>query len=129
MLKQIWQGLIGEEEHSTSIDKKKEKSVKLPPLSDKEYQKLFFRLLAGISQDWGQTQVLRHLGDRVNDRFFLAWLREYRRSSQQNIQENKQLGLQLLKLSQSTGGEIGEIIADLSKDYLQSPQKKLVEIT
>jgi tetratricopeptide (TPR) repeat protein/CHAT domain-containing protein len=79
------------------------------------------QLLAGVSQGWTQSQVLQHLGNRVNDRFLRAWLREYGRSLRQLPEADHQLAWQLVQLSRVGCGELGEIAAEIGRDLLSKP--------
>ncbi|NEO99286.1 MAG: tetratricopeptide repeat protein [Symploca sp. SIO2E9] len=86
-----------------------------------EYQQLLEKLLAGVSQGWNQALVLEHLGSRVDDRFFRAWLRDYGGRLRQLPEANHQLAWQLVRLSRVGCGEIGEIAAEIGRDLLSKP--------
>jgi len=92
--------------------------VKLQRLSDADYQRLFEQLLTGVSQGWNPEQVSQHLGHRINDRYFRAWLLEYGKQLRQLPEVDHRLACKLLQLSRLGCGELGEIAADIGRDLL-----------
>ncbi|MBD1920115.1 CHAT domain-containing protein [Microcoleus sp. FACHB-831] len=122
MLRGIWRRLVRFLRRLLGI--RGDNAVKIERLSDREYEQLFANLLTGVSQNWNQSQILQHLGDRVNDRFFKNWLREYGRKLRQLPDADHQLAWRMVNLSRVGCGEVGEIAADIGRDLLAKPVGK-----
>ena len=88
------------------LKRRRHQRVKLQRLSDADYQQLFEQLLTGVSQGWNPEQVSQHLGHRINDRYFRAWLLEYGKQLRQLPEADHRLALQLLQLSRLGCGEL-----------------------
>ncbi|MEB3281008.1 MAG: hypothetical protein VKK42_18995 [Lyngbya sp.] len=82
------------------------------PLSDTGYEALFLHLLEGVEQGWERTQVLDHLGNRINDRFLHSWLQRFGRRLMESPFSQTELAERMIKLGQIDCGEIGKISAE-----------------
>ena len=129
MVKRFWRWLVRliQPILPPCLKRRKYQRVKLQRLSDADYQQLFEQLLTGVSQGWKPEQVSQHLGHRINDRYFRAWLLEYGKQLRQLPEADHRLACQLLQLSRLGCGELGEIAADIGRDLLAKPAGKREE--
>ncbi|MEQ9354082.1 CHAT domain-containing protein [Coleofasciculus chthonoplastes] len=102
--------------------------MKRQRLSDTDYQQLFGQLLTRVSQGWNSQEVFQHLGHRMNDRYFKAWLREYGKRLRKLPDADHQLASQLVRLSRVGCGELGEIAAEIGRELLMKPAGKGEEV-
>ncbi|MFP5270101.1 MAG: tetratricopeptide repeat protein [Coleofasciculus sp.] len=130
MVKQFWRWLIRliQPILPPFLKQKPHRRVKRQPLSDADYQQLFGQLLTGVSQGWNSEEVFQHLGHRMNDRYFKAWLREYGKQLLKLPEADHQLASQLVRLSRVGCGELGEIAAEIGRDLLMKPAGKGEEV-
>ncbi|WP_446415741.1 CHAT domain-containing protein [Coleofasciculus sp.] len=130
MVKQFWRWLIRliQPILPPFLKQKPHRRVKRQRLSDADYQQLFRQLLTGVSQGWNSEQVFQHLGHRMNDRYFKAWLREYGKRLRKLPEADHQLASQLVRLSRVGCGELGEIAAEIGRDLLIKPAGKGEEV-
>ena len=129
MVKRFWRWLVRliQPILPPCLKRRRHQRVKLQRLNDGDYQQLFEQLLTGVSQGWKPEQVSQHLGHRISDRYFRAWLLEYGQQLQQLPEADHQLACQLLQLSRLGCGELGEIAADIGRDLLAKPVGKSEE--
>ncbi|MBE9130284.1 hypothetical protein IQ258_30180, partial [Coleofasciculus sp. LEGE 07081] len=101
MVKRFWRWLVRWIQLILSplLKNRRRRRVKLQRLSDADYQQLFRQLLTGVSQGWNSQEVFQHLGHRVNDCYFKAWLREYGKRLRKLPEADHQLASQLVRLS------------------------------
>jgi len=123
MLKQLWQRLVQFVRRLLHLD------APPPParLHPQTYQQLFERLLAGVAGGWNQAEIVQHLGERLNDKHFRAWLREYGGQLRQLPEGDHKLGWQMTKLSRAGCGQLGEMAAEIGRELLAKPAKKSQE--
>ncbi|MCP2732259.1 tetratricopeptide repeat protein, partial [Limnofasciculus baicalensis] len=118
MVKRLWRWLI---RLSQSIFNKRRTRIQSPRLSDREYQRLFAELIAGVGDGWNQGDVSHHLGNQINSRFFQDWLRRYGRELRRLPDADYRLAGRLVKLSRLGCGAFGQIAADIGRDLLLKP--------
>ncbi|WP_170861303.1 tetratricopeptide repeat protein, partial [Geitlerinema sp. PCC 9228] len=98
----------------------------LQPLSDSNYEALFFELLDGVAEKgWGAAQLEAHLGNRLQDKHFRGWLRRFGKKVTNAPVPNLELGQRMVQLSQTGGGEIGKLAGDIGNQLLQRQQEPL----
>ncbi len=88
---------------------------------------MFLQLLAGVDQGWEQSQVLDHLGNRVNDRFLHSWLQRFGRKLMESPFSQTELSQRMIKLGQIDGGEVGKISAEWGEMLQQKTSRPLSE--
>jgi tetratricopeptide (TPR) repeat protein len=86
-------------------------------------------LIAGVGDGWNRGDVLQHLGNQINSRFFRDWLRRYGRELRGLSDADYRLARRLVQLSQLGCGEFGEIAGDIGRDLLLKPMGEDVEET
>ncbi|MEQ8960154.1 MAG: hypothetical protein RLP02_19895, partial [Coleofasciculus sp. C2-GNP5-27] len=130
MVKQFWRWLMRliQPLLPPFLKQKPHRRVKRQRLSDADYQQLFLQLLTGVSQGWNSEEVFQHLGHRMNDRYFKAWLREDGKRLRKLPEADHQLASQLVRLSRLGCGEFGEIAAEIGRDLLMKPAGKGEEV-
>ena len=103
---------------------RKEKQVTsesvLEPLSDRQYEALFFSLLELVDSP---EQVRARLGDREGDRSFLSWLRRFGRSQLQNPAKNVALAQQLVALAAIDFGALSGLAEEIGEQLLAKAAK------
>ena len=62
----------------------------------------------GLAAGWGEAKVLNHFGERVDDRWFVDWLRRFGYTRLLKSPEpNRELGSQMVRLGEMGCGELG----------------------
>ena len=110
-----------------SSTSEKPEPAPVSPLSDTAYEALFLQLLEGVDRGWERTQVLDHLGNRINDPFFRAWLQRFGRKLMESPFSQTELAERTINLSKIDCGELGKISAELGEKLRQKTARPLSE--
>ncbi|MBD1939750.1 hypothetical protein [Microcoleus sp. FACHB-68] len=134
MLKKIWDRLVHffqqlfKNSTSSKEEKKEQTPVPINPLSDAGYENFFMQLMDGIGEGWQQAQVLEHLGNRIQDKFFISWLKRFGRDRLlKSPAPNHELATRMVRLSEIGCGEIGEISGEIGTQLLARESQALSE--
>ncbi|MBW4680685.1 MAG: hypothetical protein KME19_11295 [Microcoleus vaginatus WJT46-NPBG5] len=132
MLKKIWDRLVQffQQLFKNFTSSKEEKGSQTPvpinPLSDAGYENFFMQLMDGIGEGWQQAQVLEHLGNRIQDKFFISWLKRFGRDRLlKSPAPNHELATRMVRLNEIGCGEIGEISREIGTQLLARESQAL----
>ncbi len=93
-----------------------------------EYRTLFTELLDGVDEGWEQPQVLEHLGEHINDSYFIRWLNEFGRQQLQGWSTpDFDQGYLMIQLEEIGCRELGEVAKKYGRQIIESTIKEAEE--
>ena len=94
-----------------------------------EYQTLFTELLEGIDEGWEKPQMLEHLGEYINDPYFIRWLNEFGRQELEKEWGTPDFdrGYLMVKFGEIGCGQLGEVARKFGQQIIENTVKKAEE--
>lgn len=122
--------------HPDSPQKPDVKLKTRPLRTDAEYESLFLQLLAGVNDEgWTHGRVRGFLdGNNIVDADLVGWLRRFGEKLLAAEEDNQQLGMRMVRLSQVGCGRLedvgcgvlGEVASEIGMDLLRRGEEEKV---
>jgi len=115
MLRRLWQWLkrlfrrLFSNQQASPLGKQTQVKP-LQPLTDAEYEALFFQLLAGVGEGWTRGQVKAFLDTQhINQADLVVWLRSFGERLLAAPSGNEELAQRMVLLGRLDVGEVGNL--------------------